>query len=130
MEMPPKATLNVGTTGRDSVAIGEDRRRSQRMMLRVAVVLHFVAEGKAVSQEAHTVAVNVHGAMICAVRSLPTNTRVEIEHKLSGERKPGRVTRQPQNTPEGYLIPVEFDSPSSEFWHISFPPTDWRPTDA
>jgi hypothetical protein len=130
LKVPLKTTLKEGSPGRGSLASAEDRRRSQRMMLRVSVVLHFIAEGKPAKLEAHSVAVNVHGAMICSGRSLPPDTRLEIEHKLSGERLPGRVTRQPQSTSEGYLIPVEFDSPSTEFWHISFPPSDWKPPDA
>jgi hypothetical protein len=31
--------------------------------------------------------------------------------------------------PEGFHIPIEFDSPAPDFWKIAFPPTDWRPQD-
>jgi hypothetical protein len=129
MNVPPKVASKEGSAGRAGMAVGEDRRRSQRVMLRVSVVLHFVAEGKPTSLESHTVAVNIHGAMVCASRNLAAGTRVEIEHKLSGERMAGRVTRQPQNTSEGYLIPVEFEKASADFWHVSFPPSDWKPLD-
>jgi hypothetical protein len=45
-------------------------------------------------------------------------------------RKTARVVRQPQGSPEGFLIPVEFETPSHDFWHISFPPSDWNPADS
>lgn len=130
MKVPPGSSSREGSVGRGAVAAGEDRRRSQRVMLRVSVLLHFQSEGKPASLEAHTVAVNIHGAMVCASRTFPAGARVEIEHKVSRERMPGRVTRQPQNTAEGFLIPVEFDIASADFWHISFPPSDWKPPDA
>ncbi len=94
------------------------------------MVLHFEKGGKQVTLPATTVGVNIHGAMVCAAQNLPMDTRLEIEHKLTKVRMTARVTRQPQGSPEGYLIPVEFDSPSSDFWHISFPAADWKPTDS
>ncbi len=108
----------------------EERRRSQRVILRVPVVIHVDLGGKGESIPGSTVGVNSHGAMLCAARSLPAETRLEVEHKLSHERKAGRVVRQPQGSPEGFLIPVEFDTPSGDFWHISFPPADWKPVES
>lgn len=108
----------------------EERRRSQRVILRVPVIIHLVVGGKAEKLPASTVGVNSHGAMLSAARSLPPETRVEIEHKITRERKTGRVVRQPQGSPDGFLIPIEFDSPSGDFWHISFPPTDWQPVES
>jgi hypothetical protein len=29
--------------------------------------------------------------------------------------------------PEGYHVPLEFDTPEPNFWGIAFPPADWRP---
>lgn len=106
---------------------GEERRRSQRVMLRVPVRAHLTAQGKPLIIEAHTLVVNSHGAMLCLAQNLEVNTRMEVEHKGTKERRWGRVTRQPQASPEGYLVPVEFDDPSGDFWHVSFPPADWKP---
>jgi hypothetical protein len=108
----------------------EERRRSQRVILRVPVIIHVVLDGKPEKLPASTVGVNIYGAMLSTARSLPAETCLEIEHKLTRERKPGRVVRQPQGSPEGFLIPVEFDAPSGEFWHISFPPSDWEPSES
>jgi hypothetical protein len=125
-----KAVEKNAPIGRSSMVATDDRRRSQRVMMRVGVVVRYSLNGKEVSLQAHTVAVNIHGAMICAAENIPAETALDLEHKMTKERIAGRVTRQSQNSPEGFLIPVEFVSPSNNFWRISFPPSDWKPTDA
>ena len=126
----PKAVEKNAPAGRSSVVATDDRRRSQRVMMRVGVVVRYTLNGKEISLQAHTVAVNIHGAMICcAAENIPADTALDLEHKMTRERIAGRVTRQAQNSPEGYLIPVEFVSPSNNFWRISFPPSDWKPID-
>ena len=125
----PKAVEKNAPAGRSSVMATDDRRRSQRVMMRVGVVVRYTLNGKEISLQAHTVAVNIHGAMICAAENIPADTALDLEHKMTRERIAGRVTRQAQNSPEGYLIPVEFVSPSNNFWRISFPPSDWKPID-
>jgi hypothetical protein len=32
------------------------------------------------------------------------------------------VVRPPQMNPEGSLVPIEFTTPSPQFWNIFFPP--------
>ena len=98
-------------------------------MMRVGVVVRYSLNGKEMSLRAHTVAVDIHGAMICAPEKIPADTALDVEHKMTREHIAGRVTRQAQHSPDGYLIPVEFVSPSSNFWRISFPPSDWKPID-
>ena len=126
---PAKALEKNAPAGRSSVVATDDRRRSQRVMMRVGVVVRYSLNGKEMSLQAHTVAVNVHGAMICAAESIPADTPLDVEHKITKERIAGRVTRQAQNSSDGFLIPVEFVSLSSNFWRISFPPSDWKPID-
>jgi hypothetical protein len=124
-----KAVEKNAPAGRSSMVATDDRRRSQRVMMRVGVVVRYTLNGKEISLQAHTVAVNIHGAMICTAENIPAEMALDLEHKMTKERIAGRVTRQAQNSPEGFLIPVEFVSPSSNFWRISFPPSDWKPID-
>jgi len=132
-EKPAKSTTKIVeknvSNGRASVVATDDRRRSQRVMMRVGVVVRYALNGKENTLKAHTVAVNVHGAMICVAENIPADTPRDLEHKMTREHIAGRVTRQAQNSPDGYLIPVEFVSPSNNFWRISFPPSDWKPID-
>ncbi len=107
----------------------EERRRSQRVMVRTPVTLYVWVANQELSIRAETVAVNDHGAMLQCLRNLPAETKLEIQNDRTRQRLPCRVTRTPRDTPEGYLIPVEFEVPSPGFWHISFPPPNWRAND-
>ncbi len=105
---------------------GDERRRSQRVVIRVPVTLHLTMASQAVAIRAATVAVNDHGAMLLCARSLPPETKFQLQNEHTRERADCRVTRTPRETPDGFMIPVEFAAPSADFWHISFPPPDWR----
>jgi hypothetical protein len=107
--------------------IAEDRRRSQRVMLKVAVTLHLSINDKPTTLDAHTLVVNTHGAMLCVQQNLAADTHLELEHNRSQERRRARVTRKPQSSPDGWLVPVEFEEESRDFWHVSFPPANWKP---
>jgi len=105
---------------------GEERRRSQRVIIRVPVTLEVTENGQPVRIPAHTVAVNIHGAMVLCPRSLDADTKLEVVNGRTDEKVGSRVTRSPRESTEGYLIPVEFTSPSPNFWQISFPPANWK----
>lgn len=98
-------------------------------MIRVPVSLHVTIANQPVTLRGVTVAVNDHGAMLLCSRSLAADTKLELQHDLTRQRLPCRVTRPPRESPEGFLIPVEFQTPTPGFWHISFPPTDWKPVE-
>jgi len=106
---------------------GEERRRSQRVMLRIPVVLRTIVAGKTVTTNAATVSVNDHGAMLTCARTFASDTTVEVQNERTGEKMNCRVTRTPIENTDGYLIPVEFASSAPAFWRISFPPRDWKP---
>jgi len=118
----PKDQLYRG----QSVLPGEERRRSQRVIVRTPVTLHCQLSNKALSIRAETVAVNEHGAMLLCPRSLAAETKLEIHNDNTRQRVACRVTRTPRQTPDGFLIPLEFEKASPGFWHISFPPSDWK----
>ena len=108
---------------------GEERRRSQRVMVRVPVTLQLVVAGKPVTTKASTVSVNDHGAMVQCVRTFSKETVLELRNDRTGDKMPCRVTRTPIENTDGYLIPVEFSESAPSFWRISFPPRDWKPGD-
>jgi hypothetical protein len=105
---------------------GEERRRSQRVMLRIPVTLHLIVAGKPVTTKASTVSVNDHGAMVQCVRTFAAETVLELKNDRTSDQMPCRVTRTPIENADGFLIPVEFSSPAPSFWRISFPPRDWK----
>jgi hypothetical protein len=82
--------------------------------------------GQPVKIPAHTVAVNIHGAMVVCPRTLDADTNLELLNGRTDEKVGSRVTRAPRESAEGFLIPVEFTSSSPNFWQISFPPSNWK----
>ena len=112
-----------------SLMPGEERRRSQRVIIRVPVTLEIMMSGQKVTVQAHTVAVNIHGAMVLCSRSIDADVNLEIINDRTREKAAGRVTRTSRESAEGYLIPLEFTTPTPSFWQITFPPSNWKPSD-
>jgi hypothetical protein len=119
-------TVPRGNSGGQLLA-GEERRRSQRVMVRIPVTLKIIVAGKTVTVNAATVSVNDHGAMLLCTRSFTAETMLEVQNDRTSEKMNCRVTRTPIENSDGYLIPLEFATPSPAFWRISFPPRDWKP---
>jgi PilZ domain len=98
----------------------EERRRAQRVLLRIAVVIH--VNGKPPIQ-GHTHTVSASGAMIVMSEPLAEGTKLTIENLKTQNKVEAKVARPPQTTGEGSLVPVEFSTPSPIFWNVFFPPT-------
>jgi hypothetical protein len=125
----PTRANKAGAGGELQTVAGEDRRRSQRVLLRVRANLHVALNGKPTTFETVTLSVNNHGAMIILKQGLPQDTRFVLEHSGTKERVACKVVRASREMPDGFQIPIEFDSPAPNFWRIAFPPNDWRPLD-
>jgi hypothetical protein len=108
---------------------GDERRRSQRVIIRVPVTLEVSLKGGKIRVPAQTVAVNTHGAMILCPRNVDPNAPMAVLNERTRQQTGARVSRSPRESSEGYLIPVEFTSPSPNFWQISFPPENWKASD-
>jgi hypothetical protein len=105
---------------------GEERRRSQRVVIRVPVTLELAMAEDIFKVTACTVAVNIHGAMVLCPQVLDAGTKLVIYNDRTRERARARVTRTPRESSEGFLIPLEFDKPLPIFWQINFPPENWK----
>jgi hypothetical protein len=98
----------------------EERRRAQRVFLRIPVVVYL--EGKANPIHGTTHTVSASGAMIILPQGLPTGTKITIENPKTQKKVEAHVVRPPVMNAEGSLVPVEFTTPSPQFWDICFPP--------
>jgi hypothetical protein len=98
----------------------EERRRAQRALLRIRVIVQVA--GKENSLEGHTHTVSASGAMLILPDGLGEGTVVTIENPKAQSKIEAKVVRPPQMSHEGSLVPVEFTSPSPNFWGIFFPP--------
>lgn len=103
----------------DRPVTAEERRRAQRVLLKMAVVVH--VNGKPPLQgQTHTVSAS--GALVVIPEPLTEGTKVTIENPKTQAKVEAKVVRPPQITAEGSLVPVEFATPSPTFWNIFFPP--------
>jgi len=85
-----------------SLLPGDERRRSQRVIIRVPLTLQLSKDGQPFIVSAHTIAVNIHGAMVICRESLDIDTKVEITNERTRERASARVTRAPRHSAEGF----------------------------
>jgi hypothetical protein len=125
---PVASKTSVRGAVRQSTA-SEDRRRTQRVLLRVKANVHVALQGKAVTFDVFTLSVNTQGAVVVMKQSLPPETRLVLEHGSTKERVACKVIRAAKETADGFHVPLEFDSPAPDFWKIAFPPEDWRPVE-
>ena len=99
----------------------EERRRAQRVLLRMPVLVHLPGKTNPVHGFTHTVSAN--GAMIILPEGLPTGTKISIENLKTQKKVEAHVVRPPVLNAEGSLIPIEFAAPFPQFWNIFFPPS-------
>ncbi len=98
----------------------EERRRAQRVLLRMPVVVHIANEPKPIEGFTHTVSAT--GAMIILPQGFPQGTKFIVENPKTQQKVEVNVVRPPQMNQEGSLLPIEFLSPAPQFWNIIFPP--------
>ncbi len=98
----------------------EERRRAQRVLLRMPVLVHVADNPKPIEGFTHTVSAT--GAMIILREGIPQGTKFILENPKTQQRVEVNVVRPPQMNQGGSLIPVEFLSPAPLFWNIVFPP--------
>ena len=99
----------------------EERRRAQRVLLRMPVLIHIPGKATPINGFTHTVSAT--GAMVILAEGLATGTKLSVENAKTQKKVEAHVVRPPQMNPEGSLVPIEFNSPSPQFWNIFFPPT-------
>jgi len=98
----------------------EERRRAQRVLLRMPVLVHLANNPKALEGFTHTVSAT--GAMIILKEGIPQGTKFIVENPKTQQKVEVNVVRPPQMNAEGSLVPVEFLSAAPLFWNIVFPP--------
>lgn len=109
----------------------QNRRRSQRVMLQIAVLLRAeMAEGKTAQVQGFTQVVNAHGGLLESSLKLECDQKIMIINPQSGKTVGCRVVRVAERPSEGsYTTAFEFDERNPKFWPVSFPPEDWGVTE-
>ena len=98
----------------------EERRRAQRVLLRVPVRLKIAGKTQTIEGATHTVSAT--GALVVLTEAIPQGTKITIENITTQKTVEAQIPRAPQSSSEGSLVPIEFTSPAPNFWNVFFPP--------
>jgi PilZ domain-containing protein len=113
---------------RETSWLAANRRRSQRVLMKIPVRISVQAGAASLSEEeTYTLAVSAHGALLVVSAPLYRGQRLTLSNpqtKDSLECVVAHIDRFPnEQTKAG----VEFLLPNPTFWHVAFPPKDWSP---
>ena len=105
---------------------GANRRRSERVMLQIPIVVMTESvEGEPMEEETQTMVVNAHGGLVKLHMEVLPAQPIVLKHPHSGVEATARVVRV-EIPPGGFTaVAFEFLEPSPHFWPVEFPPADW-----
>jgi hypothetical protein len=105
-----------------------NRRRSERVMLKVPVVLSIhSADGIVTEEKTSTQVVNAHGGLLSLQMEISVGQLFLLTNSKTGVARDCTVvrTQQSPSTP-GLIVAFQFAAPAPDFWPIVFPPKDWQ----
>ena len=104
------------------------RRRSQRVLMQVSVQISGNdAQGKYFREEADTLAINAHGALILLRARITSGSVLRLQNNRTKEEQECHVVFLGPVRGEKAEIGLEFSAPRPQFWRVAFPPEDWTP---
>lgn len=103
-----------------------DRRRSQRVLIRMPVLVTGVTRaGKRVTEKSEAIVISRHGALLKAENDLKPGSEVEIENPANHQTARYRVVWTSDRPTEGrWDVGLDFGSATHNIWGIEFPPAD------
>lgn len=85
------------------------------------------SKNKSFEEEAVTLAVNAHGALISMKHRLTSGSKVKMRHNMTEEEQECHVVHLGQAREGKTEVGLEFSEPRPTFWRVAFPPEDWSP---
>ena len=106
------------------------KRRSERLMLEIPIVVHGQSStGESFHEHTSTRVVNAHGALIGLSTPVQLEQVVTVEHAASESKLESRVVFSGGSKDGKTNVGIEFLTPDPDFWNVDFPPVSWRPED-
>jgi hypothetical protein len=106
----------------------KERRRTLRVCITVPVAVHGQDEsGDKFRVKAKSESVNRHGALLCMDQLVSVGQMLVLVNENSDRTVECRVVSAKRDRDNRFHIGVEFTSPDSNFWHMSFPLPGSRP---
>lgn len=104
------------------------KRRSQRLELNIAVLVHRNRNvGPEFYEKTQTLVASAHGALMALSERVAFNEKLLMQNINSGEQQECRVVYVKKERTGPTKVAVEFTRPAPSFWRIAYPPTDWTP---
>jgi len=85
------------------------------------------AEGASFNEEAETLAISAHGALVLLETRLTSGSTVQLQHRKTNEEQECHVVFLGPVRGNRAEIGLEFSAPRPQFWRVAFPPEDWSP---
>jgi len=85
------------------------------------------SQGDVFTEEAITLAINAHGALVQLKARLTSGSTVHMQHKHTEEEQECSVVFLGPVRSGKAEIGLEFSRPCPTFWRVAFPPEDWSP---
>ena len=102
------------------------RRRSMRVLLSVPIQANGKStDGEDFKEEARTLVVNAHGALISLATPVAAGQHITISNKATHQSLDCRIVYLGNAQGGKTQMGIEFVKPSPSFWQIDFPPDDW-----
>jgi hypothetical protein len=122
-------TLNTWITeSRETSWLAANRRRSQRVLMKIPVrVSGQAGAGLLFEEETHTLAISGHGALIVVVAPVYRGQRFTLSNVQTKAALECVVVHVDKFPGEQTRVGVEFMLPNPTFWRVAFPPKDWTP---
>jgi hypothetical protein len=106
----------------------ENRRRSQRLKLRIPVAVRLqTADKKSGSEKSHTISINAHGGLVLLSTKVDIDQFVMLENLDTHQELLCRVTTVGESFMGKTQVALEFIMPAPGFWGVLAPPKDWKP---
>jgi hypothetical protein len=103
-----------------------ERRRSQRIMIQVAVFLRIETPNQEdAPMLGFTTSVNAHGGLLESPLRIPAGQKITLVVPQSRQEAACRLLHVQPVSDESFATAFEFDRQSPQFWPIASPPPDW-----
>ena len=104
------------------------RRRSQRVLMQISVRIRGLdAQGKSFDEEADTLAINAHGALVLLQARVTSGSLLTLRNNTTKEEQECSVAFLGPVRGNKAEIGLEFSARRPQFWRVAFPPEDWSP---
>lgn len=106
-----------------SQALYSDRRRGERVMIRIPVKVYGLGkDGQHINEAAETAVVSRHGALLRVSTPLKHATTLELMNNFTQKTEKFRVVWVSEKPKDGkFDIGVELVVPNEDFWGVRFP---------